>query len=42
MNYNAIPAIEPVAAGDVPNRPGPPAAERPPLTRQATNSEETK
>ena len=34
-----IPAIEPVSAGDFPNRPGLPAAERPPLTRQATNSD---
>jgi hypothetical protein len=42
MNYNEIPATEPVAAGDVPNRPGTPSPERPPLMAGATNSEETK
>lgn len=35
MNYNAIPAIEPVAAGDVPNRPGPPALTEPPSKARA-------
>jgi hypothetical protein len=42
MSYNEIPAIEPVAAGDVPNRPGHPPLDRPPLKAGATNSEEAK
>jgi hypothetical protein len=34
-----IPAIEPVAAGDVPNQPGPPPSDGPPLKAGATNSD---
>ena len=42
MSYNEIPAVEPVAAGDVPNRPGPPPSDGPPLKAGATNSEESR